>query len=118
MLYERLQDIGKWIAINGEGIYNSKPLAPYSTENIYYTQSKDNKNIYAFYLSEKDEVSLPARVVLKNVIADKGSTISLLGNAAKLKWKTEGNNVVISIPSSVAAKAKSKYAAVFKIQTF
>jgi alpha-L-fucosidase len=29
--YSRLKDIGNWMAINGEGIYNSKPMVPYST---------------------------------------------------------------------------------------
>ena len=65
--YSRLQEIGKWIAVNGEGIYNSKPMAPYSTDNIYYTQSKMVKQYYAFYLSETDAVSIPNQVVLKNV---------------------------------------------------
>ena len=114
--YSRLQDIGKWMAVNGEGIYHSKPVAPYSTDNIYYTQSKDGNTIYAFYLSEKDEVALPDQVVLKNIIATKGSKISLLGTTSKLKWKTEGNNTVIAVPSSVAAKVTTNYVVTFKIQ--
>ncbi len=101
--------------INGEGIYNSKPIAPYSTDNIYYTQSKDGKSIYAFYLSDKDVVTLPGQVVLKNVAATKGSKISLLGVSSKLKWKAEGNNTVITVPS-VAGKINSQHVAVFKIE--
>ena len=114
--YSRLQEIGKWIAINGEGIYSSKPIAPYSTDNIYYTQSKDGKNIYAFYLAETDAISMPAQVVLKNVPAPKGSKISLLGVSSKLKWKTEGNNTIIAVPSSAAGKLNSQHVAVFKIE--
>jgi alpha-L-fucosidase len=114
--YSRLQDIGKWMAINGEGIYNSKPMTPYSTNNIYYTQSKDAKNIYAFYLSETDAVSLPAQVVLNNVVAAIGSKISLLGTSAKLKWKIEDGNTVITVPSSVAGKVSSQHVAVFRIE--
>ena len=114
--YSRLQEIGKWIAVNGEGIYNSKPMAPYSTDNIYYTQAKDGGNIYAFYLSETDNVSLPAQVVLKNVATTKGSKISLLGTNAKLKWKAEGGNTIIAVPSSIASKVSSQHAAVFKIE--
>jgi alpha-L-fucosidase len=114
--YSRLQDIGKWIAVNGEGIYNSKPMAPYSTDNIYYTQAKGGETIYAFYLSESDVVSIPNQVVLKNVAVAKGSTISLLGTMAKLKWKTEGSNTIITIPSSIAGKVTSQHVAAFKIQ--
>lgn len=115
--YSRLQEIGKWIAINGEGIYGSKPIAPYSADNIYYTQSKDGNNIYAFYLSETDAVSLPAQVVLKNIAVAKGSKISLQGITANLKWKTDGGNIIITVPSSVASKLSSQHAAVFKIET-
>ncbi len=114
--YSRLEEIGKWMAINGEGIYNSKPMAPYSTNNIYYTQSKDGKNIYAFYLSETDAVTLPGQVILKNVEATKGSKISLLGSNTKLKWKVEAGNTVITIPSSIAGKPGSDHVAVFKIE--
>jgi len=115
--YSRLQDIGKWMTVNGEGIYNSKPMAPYSTDNIYYTQSKEGETIYAFYLSEADTVSIPNQVVLKNVAVTKGSSISLLGTTAKLKWKTVGTNTVITVPSSVAAKVTSQHVATFKIET-
>jgi alpha-L-fucosidase len=112
--YSRLQDIGKWMTINGEGIYNSKPMAPYSTDNIYYTQSKEGNAIYAFYLSERDVVSLPNQIILKNVVVEKGNKISLLGSTAKLKWKTEDSNTIITVPASV--KVNSQHVAVFKIQ--
>ena len=114
--YSRLQEIGKWITINAEGIYNTRPMAPYSNGNIYYTQSKDGGNIYAFYLSETDAVSLPGKIVLKNVSATKGSNISLSGTTTKLKWKIEGGNTVITVPSSVATKVTSQHVAMFKIQ--
>lgn len=114
--YSRLEEIGKWITINGEGIYNSKPIVPYSTDNIYYTQSKEGNSIYAFYLSETDAVSLPGQVILKNVVATKGSKISLLGTTAKLKWKIEGGSTIITVPSSVAGKVTSQHVAVFKVE--
>lgn len=115
--YSRLQDIGKWMAVNREGIYNSKPMAPYSTDNIYYTQSKSGEAIYAFYLSEADAVSIPSQVILSNVAITKGSSISILGTTAKLKWKADGNNTIITVPAAVAAKVSSQHAAVFKIET-
>jgi len=33
-----------------------------------------------------------------------------------LKWKTDGNNTVITVPESVATKLSSKYVAVFRIK--
>lgn len=113
--YSRLQEIGAWMKINGGAIHGSKPLAPYEQGNIHFTQSKDGKTKYVFYLSEQDDVKLPSEVVIKNFPVAKGSRISLLGTGAKLKWKSENDAVTIMIPSLVQTKWQGKYAAVFKI---
>ncbi len=57
--YARLKDIGAWLKINGAGIYNSRPIRPYSSENIYLTQSRDEKTVYAFVLGTGEDVILP-----------------------------------------------------------
>lgn len=113
--YQRLQDIGAWMKINGEAIHGSKPLAPYESGNIHFTQSEDGKMQYIFYLTEDENVQLPAEVTLKNFPVAKGSTITLLGTGAKLKWKDENGNASIVIPTLVQTKWKGKYAAVFKV---
>ena len=81
--YARLKDIGEWMKINSEGIYNSKPVAPYSSGNIFFTQADDEKNIYAFYLSDKNDVVLPAEIKIENFSVNKKSSISLLGSIQK-----------------------------------
>ena len=113
--YSRLQEIGAWMKINGGAIHRSKPLEPYEQGNIHFTQSKDGKTKYVFYLSEQDDVKLPSEVIIKNFPVAKGSTISLLGTGAKLKWKSENDAVTIMIPALVQTKWQGKYAAVFKI---
>jgi len=113
--YSRLKEMGAWMKINGEGIYNSKPIAPYSSDNIFFTQSKDGKNIYAFYLSEKEDVTLPAQIKISQIASTKKTKIILLGEKEKLKWKQEGNDIIITIPSSLQNKPVGKYADVFKI---
>jgi alpha-L-fucosidase len=113
--YARLKDIGEWMKINSEGIYNSKPVAPYSSGNIFFTQADDEKNIYAFYLSDKNEVILPAEIKIDSFSINKRSAITLLGSSKKLKWKTENNDLIIAIPSSLQKKPVDNYAAVFKI---
>ncbi|MBS1915632.1 MAG: alpha-L-fucosidase [Bacteroidetes bacterium] len=113
--YQRLNDVGAWMKINGEGIYYSKPIAPYSSDNIFYTQSKDGKNIYAFYLSEKEDVSLPAQIKISQLTANKKTKITLLGSKEKLKWKQDGADIIVTIPSSLQTKFSGKYADVFKV---
>ncbi|HLY70661.1 MAG TPA: alpha-L-fucosidase [Puia sp.] len=113
--YARLKDIGQWMTVNSEGIYNSKPVAPYSSANIYLTQSDDEKCIYAFYLSEKNEVVLPEIIQIRDFPISRKSTINLVGSSKKLKWETKNNDLIISIPSSWQNKAAGNFAAVFKI---
>jgi alpha-L-fucosidase len=113
--YARLKDIGEWMKINSEGIYNSKPIAPYSSDNIFFTQSKDGKNIYAFYLSDKDDVQLPPEINVEAYALNKKAIIHLLGFKEKLKWEQNGNKIIIHITPAIKNKLKTKYAAVFKI---
>lgn len=58
--HNRLEEIGAWMKINGEGIYAYQAVAPYPAKNIFNTKSKDKPVLYAFWLSDKAEVSLPA----------------------------------------------------------
>lgn len=113
--YARLQQIGAWMKINAASIHATKPLAPYESGNIHFTQSKDGKSQYVFYLSEKDNVQLPNQLIIKGFEAAAKSKITLLGTGASLKWKVENGNTVIEIPKLVQSKWKGDYAAVFKV---
>ncbi len=116
--YARLKDVGAWMKINSEGIYNSKPVAPYSSNNIFFTQSKSGKEVYAFYLSDKNEVVLPAEIRIGNIFITKKARIILLGSSKNLKWQIVNNELVISIPSSLQNRSAGNYAAVFKITQY
>jgi alpha-L-fucosidase len=113
--YKRLADIGKWIKINGEGIYSSKAVAPYSDGDVFFTQSKDGKNEYAFLLAKDNEVTLPATVTINTGNSEKVKTVSLLGVKQKLKWRQDGGSISITIPESLQNNSGLLYAATFKI---
>lgn len=114
--YDRLKQIGNWIKINGEGIYNSTSVAPYSEGNIYYTKSKDAHIIYAFALSDKDKVILPQSVVFHLTDIKGIKKVGLLGINKKLKWHAEGNMLTVRIPVELQNKNGLSQAAAFKIQ--
>jgi alpha-L-fucosidase len=111
--YERLQGISAWMKINGEGIYSSKSVAPYSTGNIYYTKAKNDKAIYAFMLADQNKVVLPATITVK---VNKPKKVTLLGSKQHLKWKQQGDGIVISIPAGLQQNSGLNEAACFKME--
>jgi alpha-L-fucosidase len=113
--YKRLADIGKWIKINGEGIYSSKAVAPYSEGDIFFTQSADGKNEYAFLLAKENEVTLPATLTINTGNSNKIKAITLLGSQQKLKWMQDGGAIVVTMPQSLQSDNRILYAATFKI---
>jgi alpha-L-fucosidase len=115
--------MGAWLKINGEGIYNSKPLAPYSTGNIFLTQSKDGKDKFVFFLGENKagkDLLLPSRIEIPGLVPAKNSKVSLLGVPGKkgeLKWQQEGKKMIILIPQTLQSSPAGQYAAAFRIRS-
>ncbi|MGZ3923772.1 MAG: alpha-L-fucosidase [Flavisolibacter sp.] len=107
--YQRLKDIGSWMKINSEAIYGSRMYTVFGEgDNIRFTQSKDGKTQYIFlYSIPKDKLILSKMQVPKN------TNIQMLGSSKKLKWKTEGDKVEISVPASL--QDVSKYVWVLKL---
>ena len=90
----RLKDIGKWLKVNGEGIYSTRPFTRHFDGTTAYTRSKDNKYIYAI-LKEWPGSELN----LKGIAPEKGSKIQLLGYDKPLKWKNSDQDVIIKLPA-------------------
>jgi len=117
--YSRLKEMGAWLKINGEGIYNSKPVRPYSSGNVYLTQSKDGASIYAFYLGDKQPVPLPSQVTIDRFSPAKINRITLLGYKGSrkgLKWQQQGKQLVIEVPTALQNKVAGDHAVTFKIE--
>lgn len=113
--YNRLADIGKWMAINQEGIYNSVPVAPYSENNVFYTKAENGKAVYGFLTSASENVTLPASITM-HVENPKGvKSVKILGLRSKVKWAKKEDAIVIDIPSTLQANNGLKQAATFKI---
>ena len=113
--YERLKDIGAWMKVNGEGIYASKPIAPYSTGRVFFTQSSAQKVIYAFYLFDKDEQNLPAKIALGRLAISKSAKVEILGMKDRIRLDSNPEGAQILVPQTVASKIKNRDAIVFKI---
>ncbi len=125
---ELLLNIGKWMKVNGEAIYGTRPwhifgegpaeiiggdhidkkVKPYTTEDIRFTTKGDI--LYAIPLiMPKGKTIITS---LSNKSADFGvASVELVGSKEKIKWSQEREGLIIK-PSN---KYPSNYAPVYKI---
>lgn len=111
--YERLQEIGKWIAVNGESIYGTKPLAPYRQGQWAFTST--GKAVYASYLPTDSEKQLPASVALPALTVAPTANVTVLGTAQSLKMTRTKDGLSIVIPDKVRQQVAGQPVWVLKI---
>ncbi len=115
--YVRLREIGDWMKVNGEAIYNSRPVKPYKSGKICFTTGRDG-SVYLFYLADPGEVAMPAKILVDGFLPPEGSGVELLGRSGALKWTAEpGLRFTITLPTSVQKKPPCAHAWTFRIRT-
>jgi len=109
-----LDEMGEWLKINGEAIYSTRVLEPYSEGKLRFTHGKDGSD-YIIYLLDENE-NIPAEIVTEKYSPEKGSKINVLGKkTVPLKWQTAGGKFKIMIPEDIRKSLPSPYAVTFKI---
>ena len=109
---KRLKDIGKWLKVNGEGIYYTRPYSTPKEGSIRYTRSKDKGTVFAVALEWAGK-----ELQLKSVVPAKGSKIYLLGYDKPLKWSHKNGLTTIALPAALqkAENRPCEHAYTFKI---
>lgn len=115
--YERLKEIGDWLKINGEAIYNTVG------DSIIGAQGKivftlNGKNVYGIYRGDEKDPKLPNKVNISQLPKNKIRKVSLLGSSSNIKWKCNNDKLEIEIPNAVREKNLSKNVWVFKISYY
>lgn len=88
----RMKEIGVWLQSNGDAIYGTRPLYPYSKGNVRYTQGKDGRRYAICLLSEPTQRSafdLDFQVKKVRVVSGKGVR-------ANVKRGAEGTRVTLT----------------------
>lgn len=104
---ERMQEIGKWMKINGEAIYGTRPFFPYCDGKIRFTQKNDH--IYVIYILDEGE-KLPESIEIKADFNKK--KVRILGSKAKVKMKKMPEGYLININGDV----NLEHAVVFELR--
>ena len=126
-----LDGIGQWVALNGEGIYNTRPWKtygegpsttreqekgrhgglkdvpkqPYTQEDFRFTASKDGKTVYAFCMASPDKDLRIVSLGSDSKLLDKPvASVHILGSDGMAGWKQEGGALVVTKPSRVPNK--------------
>ncbi len=114
--YERLRDIGNWMHINSSAIYGTRAIAPYKENNICYTNKKNTNTVYAIYLAQKGQKTLPPQIRIKAFTPLPNSPVTLLGVNKPLKWQrsNKGKGIIITIAENIRNNPPCQYAWTFK----
>jgi len=110
--YNRLSDIAKWMKINGTAVFSTRTVAPYHQGDYYYTQSKDNKTVNVFHLSDADIYQQPDTYVFEVPENFKVKRLDILGYKGKLSWKQQDNKIRLKSP-----RFKFDYATAIQLQS-
>jgi alpha-L-fucosidase len=100
--YQRLKEIGEWMQVNGEAIYNTRGCEIFSEGQFRFTRGLNGKS-YAIYLAGEEEKKLPATILISSLKPLKNCTVSLLGFKGNLKWEKADNGMIIHLPANTGS---------------
>lgn len=111
--YQRLEEIGKWMKVNSEAIYNTRGDNELGKQNkLVFTHN--GNTTYAIYRADEGE-ALPASIEINKLALAKNAVVNLVGRTEKLKWTAKDGKVVVEIPEKMRKAAGDSYAWVLKI---
>jgi len=111
-VYARLEEIGTWLKLNGEAIYDTTPIEPFQDGQIFYTAKGDHQ-LFAIYLPGKEEKEVPGELVLK-LPFKKTSKVALPALRQELRCEATADGEKVIIPASLRSQLAAQPAIVLQ----
>jgi alpha-L-fucosidase len=111
IMQQRLKDIGDWLRVNGEAIYETtawKEQPKNRPADVFFTRNRND--LYVITTSWKNEIVLAGYNTIKN--------ITMPGYAGKILYKKRGGELVITTPALNPGNVPCKYAWVYKLSDY
>jgi alpha-L-fucosidase len=104
IMQQRLEEIGKWLGVNGEAIYGTKPFRNpgHHPQSVYFT-CKDN-SLYAIVTDQSVKM-----IRLEGIRRQGKPTAILLSNGKKLKTEFHGNTLTLRLPECLTTQDNEVY---------
>jgi len=111
--YRLLEDMGKWMAINGEAIYGTRALAPFKEGKVCISQ-KGKNTVYIYYMAEEGE-KMPEKISMSAFSLPVNAKVKMLGSDASLKTEKSATGFSVIIPEKIRKSPPSDFVWVMKV---
>ena len=110
--YRLLDDIGEWMKVNSEAIYETRALAPYKEGKICISK-KGGNTVYIYYMAEDGE-KMPDTFEMSSYSLPANAKIRMLGTNTYLKRVKRDKGFTIIIPDRIRKTPPARYVWVLK----
>lgn len=112
--YTLLEEMGRWMKVNGEAVYGTRAMAPYKDGKVCINRKGDNL-MYLFYMAGEGE-NMPSEITMNGLTLPSGARVTVQGSGTVCKWKNGPDSFTVTMPPRVRRNPPSDYVWVMKIE--